>query len=142
VKPHKIVIDTNVLLSAIRSNKGASFKLLSIIDSKKYKIQVSVPLVLEYEEVLKRNISRTKLSEADIEDLIDYICFVSDKRRIYYLWRPVLKDPKDDCILELAVESQCEFIITYNKKDFYNIEKFNVKAITPKEFLLVIGEIK
>ena len=69
------------------------------------------------------------------------ICNWSIKCEIYFLWRPYLKDPKDDFILELAIESQSEYIITYNKNDFKGIEKFGVKVLTPKEFLKKIGEI-
>ena len=139
---YKVVLDTNIIYSAVRSKKGMSYKLLSIIDESKYKIQISVPLILEYEDVLKRNLKNLVLSESDIDDLIDYLCLIGSKRRIFYLWRPFLKDYKDDFILELAVESESEFIITYNLKDFRGIEKFNIKAITPKNFLNILGEKK
>ena len=59
-----------------------------------------------------------------------------------YLWRPTLRDPKDDFVLELAVESNCDYIVTFNKKDFVEAENFDIKAITPSDFLRVIGEIK
>jgi len=65
---------------------------------------------------------------------------ISKRREIFFLWRPYLKDPKDDMILELAVESECNYIIAFNKKDFKGIKKFNLKALTPKEFLKIIGE--
>ncbi len=73
--------------------------------------------------------------------IIDMICKLSKGCEIFFLWRPFLKDPKDDFILELAIESQSEFIITYNKKDFYRVEEFGIKALTLKEFLEMIGEI-
>lgn len=136
----KVVLDTNIIYSAVRSNRGMSFKLLTMIDENKFRIQISVPLILEYEDVLKRNRSNLILSDSDIDDLIDYLCKVGDKRKIFYLWRPFLKDVKDDFILELAVESESDFIITYNIKDFKGIEKFNLKAITPKVFLTILGE--
>ena len=69
------------------------------------------------------------------------ICELSFKCEIFFLWRPFLKDPKDDFILELAIESKSEFIITYNKSDFKGIEKFGISALTPKEFLKLIGEL-
>ena len=62
-------------------------------------------------------------------------------RRIFFLWRPFLKDPKDDMVLELAVEAEVEYIVTHNLKDFHGAEHFGIKAITPKEFLRKIGEI-
>jgi len=81
-----------------------------------------------------------QLNKADIDAILDYICLVGEEREIYYLWRPYLKDPKDDMFLELAVESESDFIITFNKKDYKGIDKFNLRAITPKEFLRIIGE--
>jgi len=71
----------------------------------------------------------------------DYLCQVALRREIFFLWRPFLKDPKDDLVLELAVESECEFIITYNRRDFAGTEKFGIKVLTPKEFLKKLGEI-
>lgn len=135
-------MDTNVLFAALRSKKGASYKLLSLIDSGKFKHNISVPLLFEYEDVAKRDLNASYLSEAEIDDILDYICAVSSKHEIFFLWRPYLKDPKDDFILELAVEAQCDYIITYNKKDFKGIESFGIKTLTPKEFLQLIGEIQ
>ena len=82
------------------------------------------------------------LDAATIDDILDYVCHVALRREIFFLWRPFLKDPKDDLVLELAVESESEFIITYNKRDFAGIEKFGIKIITPKEFLRKLGEIE
>jgi putative PIN family toxin of toxin-antitoxin system len=139
MNPVQIVIDTNVFISALRSKKGASFKLFSMIESTKFEINISVPLVFEYEEVAKRN--DIVLSYEEIDDIIDFICQIGTHHEIFFLWRPYLKVPTDDMILELAVKSQSEFIITYNKKDFEGIEKFGIKVLTAKEFLQKIGEI-
>lgn len=140
--PYKIVIDTNVIVSALRSRNGFSFDLLSLIDDKRFKISISVPLILEYEDAIKRNKKVIKLSQANIDAILDYICLIAEKRKIFYLWRPFLKDPKDDMILELAVESESDFIISFNKKDFVGTTKFNIEVLTPKEFLQMLGEIK
>lgn len=139
---YKIVIDTNVIVSALRSANGASYKLLSLIDSGKFEVNISVPLLFEYEDVAKKDLHNSKLQKENIDDILDYICAVSNKQKIFFLWRPYLKDPKDDFILELAVKSGCDYIITYNKRDFRDIEKFSIKLLTPKEFLRKIGEIE
>jgi len=139
MKVYQVVIDTNVIIAALKSRKGSSFKLLSLIDSSQFKINLSVPLLLEYEDVSKRETMELPLNNEDIDNILDYMCKIANKREIFYLWRPFLKDPKDDFVLELAVESQSDFIITYNLKDFKGIEKFGLKAITPKEFLKLIG---
>ncbi|MDZ7693706.1 MAG: putative toxin-antitoxin system toxin component, PIN family [Balneolaceae bacterium] len=135
-----VVIDTNVLISALRSNRGASFKLISLVGTGKFDISLSVPLSIEYEAVSKREKFKY-LIDTDIDDLLNYLCKVADKRDIFFLWRPFLKDPKDDKVLELAVEAGCEYIITYNLDDFKGIEQFGVEAITPKHFLIKIGEL-
>lgn len=140
MKKLKIVIDTNVIVSALKSRNGFSFKLLSIIDDSHFSVFISVPLILEYEDVIKRSKSQIKLNFTEISNILDYICLIGKKIKIFYLWVPFLKDPKDDMILELAVESECDYIITFNQKDFKNIEKFNLKVLTPKEFLKKIGE--
>jgi predicted nucleic acid-binding protein len=115
--------------------------MLSLIDSGKFILCVSVPLVLEYEAAAKKQSRATGLTSADIDAIVDYICLVAQKHKVYYLWRPLLKDPKDDMVLELAVASNAEAIVTYNKADFNGSEHFGIKAITPKELLIQIGEI-
>ena len=136
----RIVIDTNVIIAALRSRRGASFKLLSLIDAGLFRVNLSVPLFLEYEAVAKREQHRFTLNDQDIEDILNYIAAVSDKRDIFFLWRPFLKDPKDDLVLEVAVESASQFIITHNLRDFAGIEKFNLQAITPQQLLKQLGE--
>ena len=133
----RIVIDTNVFISALRSAKGASFKLLSNIDSDKLVNSISVPLIIEYEAVAKRE--HLNIPQRAVDDILDYICAQSEERKIYYLWRPILKDPKDDMILELAVESESKFIITFNAKDFKGAEAFGIECITPQEIIKKIG---
>ncbi|SDN61703.1 putative toxin-antitoxin system toxin component, PIN family [Desulfonauticus submarinus] len=107
-----IVIDTNVLFAALYSRRGASFKLLSLIGEGYFEIALSVPLFIEYKSIIERNRSKIKLSEEKIDDILNYLCLVSKHYEIYYLWRPVLKDPQDDMILELAVRAQCKYIVT------------------------------
>jgi len=136
-----IVIDTCIFISALRSNRGASFKLLSLIDSDKFEFYLSVALVLEYESVAKRSSQKLGLTDSDIEDLIDYLCTVGKSRQVHFLWRPNLKDPSDDFILELAVESECDYIVTHNIRDFTGAEKFKIQVITPQKFLKIIGAI-
>ena len=138
----RIVIDTNVFISALRSRRGASFKLLSMLGGSAFDISVSVPLVLEYEALAKRQARALGLDSTTIDDILDYVCQVARRREIFFLWRPYLKDPNDDLVLELAVESESEFIITYNRRDFAGIETFGIKVLTPKEFLQKLGEIK
>lgn len=130
-----IVIDTNVVLSALQSSKGKSFELISKIGSGLFDFAVSVPLILEYEAILKNHLNRNIFSDSDIDDFIDYICAVGVKTKIFYLWRPYLKDPFDDHVLELAINAGAESIVTFNKKDFLEAETLGIRIQTPKEFL-------
>lgn len=140
--PFQLVVDTNVLIAALRSRRGASFRLLSLVGiDERFEINVSIPLVLEYEDVAKRPSPDIALSLMDIDAIIDYICSVANQRQIYFLWRPFLPDPKDDMVLELAVEAQSQYIITYNKRDFPGIDKFGLVVLNPREFLTLIGEL-
>jgi putative PIN family toxin of toxin-antitoxin system len=134
-------MDTNVLVSALRSRRGASFKLLSLIDAGKFSLCISVPLVLEYEATIKKEARAIGLSLADLDAVIDYICHISEHYKVYYLWRPFLRDSKDDMVLELAVSSNADAILTYNRVNFKGTEQFGVKVISPKDFLEQIGEL-
>ncbi len=138
---HQIVVDTNVFVTALRSQFGTSYKLLSLLDTDIYKLNLSVPLVLEYEEVAKRMIGEISLSEKEIDDILDFVISKSNHWQIFYLWRPHLKDPGDDMVLELAVTANCHYILTYNVNDFKGSEKFGIEAITPKAFLEIVGEL-
>ncbi|MBO4638800.1 MAG: putative toxin-antitoxin system toxin component, PIN family [Treponema sp.] len=137
----KIVIDTNVILSALQSNKGKSFELISKIGNDLFDFALSVPLVLEYEAILKSHLNKTIFTDSDINDFIDYLCAVGIKTKIFYLWRPYLKDPFDDHVLEVAINSNADAIVTYNKKDFQEAQTLGMKILTPKEFLDEMQEV-
>lgn len=140
MKP-KIVIDTNVFISALRSKEGASYRLIEAIGTGKFGIFISVALVFEYEDVAKRDRS-VQIRHSTIDDILDYLCLVGLETEIFYLWRPFLKDPKDDFVLELAANSHADFIVTFNKRDFRGVECFGIEILSPKEFLKQIGEIQ
>lgn len=137
----RAVIDTNVLVSAFRSRRGASYKLISLLPSNKFSIVISAPLVLECEGVLRRGDLPAEISEKDIGDFIDFLCYVGFRQDIFFLWRPFLPDPSDDLVLEVAVAASCHASITYNKRHFSGAEKFGLRIVDPKEFLRDIGGI-
>ena len=141
--PVQVVLDTNVLVAGLRSQRGASFRLLPLVGAdRRFELNLSVPLVLEYESVLKRPGAIATLSDEDIDSVLDYLCSVGHHREIFFLWRPVLRDPKDDMVLEVAVEASCEFVVTHNLRDFRGIERYGVRSLTPSEFLREIGEVQ
>jgi putative PIN family toxin of toxin-antitoxin system len=137
----RVVIDTNVFIAALLSQRGAAHQLLLLIDQQLYQPVLSVPLTLEYEDVGLRMLPQTTLSYQDFDNILDYVVAQSERRRIHFLWRPFLKDPKDDMVLELAVAAQCETIITFNTKDFAGVEQFGIMTLTPYAFLQTIGQL-
>jgi putative PIN family toxin of toxin-antitoxin system len=137
----RVVNDTCVLIAGLRSRKGAAFRLLKLLGSDRFEVCISVPLVLEYESAMHRMAANVGLKRADIDDVLDYFCAVAEHRRIHFLWRPFLRDPEDDMVLELAVESGSGVIVTHNLGDFEGTDQFGVRAVTPAEFLREIGEI-
>lgn len=142
----KIVIDTNIVLSALFSSRGASNKLLVWLfeNKKKYNV-VSNTLVTEFEDVLTRekNLKQyNNLQKEDVLAFIDDICLISYHQSIYFLWRPFLTDSNDDMVLEVAVNANVGAIITFNPKDFKGVkESFGIDILTPKEYLTNIGVI-
>lgn len=131
----RIVLDTNVLVAALRSRSGRSNRLLSLVGTDRFATAISVPLVLEYEDAAMRQIEALIYTADEVGELIDYICWASEATPIYYLWRPLLPDPKDDLVLEVAVASQCDTIVTFNHRDFKGAGTFGLKIQTPAEFL-------
>ena len=87
--------------------------------------------------------SRAKRSVAEKDDFFgaSYLCSVANRHEVYFLWRPSLKDPKDEMVLELVVTAGCHHIVTYNKRDFAGVERFGIAVIDAREFLKTIGEI-
>lgn len=138
----QIVIDTSVFIAALRSRQGAAYKLLTVVDSEKFETNISVPLILEYEDAAKRLVGEIALTARDIDNVLDYLCAVANHRTIFYLWRPFLKDPKDDMVLELAVTSASSYIVTYNQRDFAGAEQFGIRVVIPKEFLQILGVLR
>jgi putative PIN family toxin of toxin-antitoxin system len=136
---YQIVIDTNVIISALRSSQGEAYQLVNQIDMGLFEINLSVPLLLEYEDVTKRLLDDLSLSNQEIDDILDYLCAIAHHHQVYYLWRPFLSDPQDDMVLELAVKARCEFIVTYNQKDFKGVEQFGIQVVTPFEFRQKLG---
>jgi putative PIN family toxin of toxin-antitoxin system len=137
---YQVVIDTNVLVAALLSNLGASYRLLRLVGDHRWRINLSVPLILEYEQTLKRVCPASTLSGSDIDSLMHFLCANANLRLIFFLWRPLLPDPKDEFVFELAVESRADFLVTFNTRDFVGAERFGIRVVSPREFLAIIRE--
>ncbi len=140
--PVQIVLDTNVLVAGLRSSRGASYRVLQLLGKGGFEINISVPLFVEYEEVLARHQASLEFSHEDVGSFLNYLVRVANKREIFYLWRPQLPDPDDEMVLEIAVRAHCDYIVTFNLKDFSTARQFGIEAIRPQEFLLRLRDTR
>lgn len=129
------ILDTNILVSALRSRRGHAFLLIEHMFRHEFQPIVSVPLVFEYEAILTKQFVPHFFTAEEISGFVDSICNLAKHQEIYYLWRPFLKDPFDDHVLELAFAAKCNTIVTYNTKDFREAEQLGIQTISPKEFI-------
>jgi predicted nucleic acid-binding protein len=111
------------------------FKYYGPFTARKIQPVLSVALLFEYEDVLKRNSRKLGLTYWEIDAFLDNTCNLSSFQKIYFLWCPFLPDSKDDHVLELAVASQVKKIATFNAKDFKDVDKFGIIIISPKQLL-------
>lgn len=135
----RAVVDTNVLIAALRSSRGASFRLLSLLGDPRWQPAVSVALVLEYDEVATREAARLGLDPWVPESVIDMFCQSGSQHAIHFRLRPTLQDPDDEFLIELAVAANAGFIVTHNVRDFRGAGRYGVQAVTPAGFLKTIG---
>ena len=135
----QVVLDTNVLVSGLRSRKGASYLILDLVGRGLFDLHLSVPLVFEYEDVLTREVVGRFVPSSTVQAILDFHCAVARQHRIHFLWRPMLRDPGDDMLLELAVAAQVDLVVTHNLRDFVGVERFGIRALSPRSFLAEIG---
>lgn len=132
------VLDTNVLVSGLRSALGASNLLLQRVAQGDVRVAVSTSLALEYADVLSRPGLLPNYTPQTIASFIDSYCAVAREACIYFRWRPYLPDKKDDLVLECALAAGATHIVTHNIRDFLGIEPFGISAVTPARFLSIL----
>ena len=135
MKPFQVVLDTNVLVAAMRSPRGASYRVLQLVGDARWKLNLSPGLLFEYEEIARPLVKEFWPQPERLDDLLDYWVAVANRPKISYSWRPVLRDADDDMILELAIAASADCIVTHNVRDFAGAERFGVDVLTPAEFL-------
>ena len=134
-----VTVDTNVIYSALYSNRGASHQILRLILDERVNLALSPPIFLEFYDVLSRKeaMAQLNLSNDEIEDILDILVLLAKKQAIYFLLRPNLMDEKDNIFYECAFATNSEYLITSNVRHFKSAELkgFRFKIVTPREFL-------
>jgi len=133
----RVVLDTNVLVAAGRSRNGASFALLQALRANRFHLLASVPLFLEYEAVLKRpeHLAVGQRNIAMVDAFLDGLALRVEPVHLFYLWRPQLRDPADEMVLETALNGRAEALVTFNVDDFAAARRFALPVLTPAMFL-------
>ena len=138
----RVVLDTNVLVAAGRSRQGAAFALLKALRDGRFRIMASVPLFLEYEAVLKRpeQLMVGRRTEAMVDAFLDALSLRTEPVHLHFLWRPQLRDPADEMVLETALNGRADALVTFNVSDFAPAGQFDLPVWASREFLLKLDK--
>jgi len=130
-----LVIDTNVLVAATRNRQGPSFALMQIVRAGQVILSCSPALFLEYEDVLKRpeQLQASGLLVSDVDAILNELAGLLRPVMTHYQWRPQLRDPADEMVLETAVNSGANAIVTYNLRDFTPAQRFGMLVLNPEQ---------
>lgn len=134
----RAVFDTNLIVAGLSSRQGASHALLRLAMNGHFVLLASPPLWLEYEAVLKREEIRHlhQLGDKDVDDFLDALATVVEPVHFHYLWRPQLSDPKDEMVLETAMNGRSDALVTFNIRDFKTaMARLAPRLLTPSQFL-------
>jgi putative PIN family toxin of toxin-antitoxin system len=131
----RAVMDTNVLVAAFRSKRGASFEVFRRLRAGEWTAIVSNHLVYEYEEVLKRSAPELGLSLDDVDELLNAVSARSEEWTLPHGWEPVLTDPDDEPLVQLAFESSAKLIVSHNVADLQPCTRLGIEVLQPREFL-------
>ena len=131
-------MDTSVIVAALRSRRGASNRLLELVARERLRPLVSTALFLEYEDVLQRPEHRlvTGMTTDDIEGFLEAFASAAEAVEVNFRWRPQLKDPSDELVLEAAVNGRAQALVTHNVADFREAQRlFQLRVVLPRELL-------
>ena len=134
----RYVLDTNVVVAGLHSPRGASAALLERALSRAFTPLLSVALVLEYEAVCIDPAQRivSGLGVAEAEALMSALCAVAEPVMPHFLWRPRLRDPADEMVLEAAINGGADALVTFNRRDFGVAPgEFGIAVLSPQEAL-------
>ncbi|MCX7898334.1 MAG: putative toxin-antitoxin system toxin component, PIN family [Rhodocyclaceae bacterium] len=137
----RVVFDTNVLVAANRSRHGASYALMQAVRKRRLLPLASVPLMLEYEAVLKRDAHCGAFSVVTVDAFLDALSLFIEPVHLHYLWRPQLRDPGDEMVLETALNGRAQMLVTHNLCDFTAAaQRFALRVMTPQQVLRSLSQ--
>jgi predicted nucleic acid-binding protein len=142
VKRYRVILDTNVVLAAMRSQTGASHRLLLTIGHPRWQSVVTPAVMYEYEAVARRPGNVPGLSSQEITNVLDLLYHQSHRQMVWFSWRPLSSDPGDEAILEAAIAGGCDFVVSFNERHLRAAREFGIEVLKPAELLKLIGEIK
>ena len=134
----RVVLDTSIVVAALRSRRGASHRLLELVAHGKVRPLVSTALFLEYEDVLMRPETRLaiKMDAANVEGFLAAFASAAEGVEVNFRWRPQLTDPNDELVLEAAVNGAASALVTHNVRDFREAApRFGLRVLLPRDVL-------
>ncbi len=134
-KSGRIVVDTNILVAATRSRHGPSFALMQLVRTRRLLMSCSPVLFLKYEDVLQRAEQRAApgLSAKDVDAILNEPAALLEPVLTHYQWRPQLRDPADEMVLEAAANARVDVLVAYNLRDFVPAKRFGIRVLTPEQ---------
>jgi len=137
------VADDDIIVAAMRSPGGASAEILRAVRREKVELLLSVPLAMDYEAVCLRPEHQiaSGLSEQEVHIFVDAVIAMAEPVKIHFLWRPQLRDPSDEMVLETAVNGRADLLVTFNERDYGTVpERFGIQVTTPRRAMERIGK--
>ncbi|HTV79358.1 MAG TPA: putative toxin-antitoxin system toxin component, PIN family [Steroidobacteraceae bacterium] len=134
----RVVLDTSVIVAGLRSRLGASNQILVAVAEQRCIPLVTTALFFEYEAVLMRPEQRlaTGMNPSDIEGFLSALASAAEPVEVNFLWRPQLRDPSDELVLEAAVNGIARALVSHNVADFTpSADRFGIATLTPARFL-------
>jgi putative PIN family toxin of toxin-antitoxin system len=138
MSPSQVVLDTSVIVAGLRSQLGASNRVLTLVAERRLVPLVTTALFLEYEDVLNRPEQRlaTGMAKEDVAKFLAALASAAEPVDVHFMWRPQLADPADELVLEAAVNGRASAIVTHNVRDFLPAASgFKIEVITPSVML-------
>jgi putative PIN family toxin of toxin-antitoxin system len=134
----RVVLDTSVVVAALRSRSGAGNAVLRLVANRRLRLLATPPLFLEYEDALKRPEQRLVhgLTIEEVDEMLAELAALIEPVDVHFQWRPQVRDPGDEMVLEAAINGQADALVTYNVADFaVAAERFQIPVIRPAELL-------